>query len=480
MTVISEILNWRGLLDIFLMSAGIFFLYRTLLSLGTWKIMLGILLAIIIFLVASLLDLQGITWIYRNVSHVALIAVIVIFQPELRKIFERATFLRRTKTLDQADQLVGQIAASLWKLAEQRRGAIIVIPGRDPLKEWLSGGFPLNGTPSEPLIMSVFDPHSPGHDGAMILENGRVTMFGVRLPISQSSRLPEVYGTRHHAAMGLSEQSDALVIVVSEERGRISLFKQGESAPAPDVETIVNAITNHWRETESLSFEFSKGKRRKTIVGQMTASLVIAMLIWTTLVFDQSERIEKIIPAPVQYTLSSDDLVLVGERPDEVRLHVAGTMSVIDRLLPSQLNVLVDISNAVEGQQTFYITENNLHLPHGVKLLDIAPPSLQLTFAAIKEKRLAIEPQLVGKLNDDLDILSIEVKPAGVLAMIPISKGEDQIRNVTTTPVYLESISQDTRIFCKIITPPSVQPVDKRWPDVEVNITVKKKEPKKK
>jgi uncharacterized protein (TIGR00159 family) len=476
MTVVNEILSWRGLLDIFLMSAGIFFLYRTLLSLGTWKIVTGILLAIIVFLLASLLDLKGITWIYRNVSHVALIAVIVIFQPELRKIFERATFSRRARAISENDRLAEQIANALWRLARRKQGAIIVIPGKDPLKEWLSGGIPLNGIPSEPLIMSIFDPNSPGHDGAMILEYGRVTLFGVRLPISQSSRLSEEYGTRHHAAMGLSERSDALVLVSSEERGRISIFKGGELIAAPEAGVIIQAITRYWRETSSLSLGFSEGRPRRRIIGQMAASIVIALLIWTTLVFDQSERVETIITAPVQYTLSSENLVLVGERPDEVRLHVSGSMSEIDRLTPAQLNVLIDISDAREGRQTFYITENNLHLPRGVKLLDVSPPSLELTLAAISRKNLPIDPQLVGKLGQGLALKSVNVQPGSIEVLIPAREGKDRITNITTTPVYLENIREDTRILCKIIAPPSIQPVDKRWPDVEINISVNKKE----
>ena len=479
MTIINEILNWRGLLDIFLMAAGIFFLYRTLRSLGTWKIVTGILLAIIVFLLASLLDLKGITWIYRNVSHVALIAVIVIFQPELRKIFERAVFLRRARTINENDRLAEQIANALWRLARRKQGAIIVIPGKDPLKEWLSGGIPLNGTPSEPLIMSIFDPNSPGHDGAVIIENGRVTLFGVRLPISQSSRLPEEYGTRHHAAMGLSERSDALVLVASEERGRISIFKEGKLIAAPEAAIIGQTIIRHWQERSSLSLGFSEGRPRRQIIGQMMASIAIALLIWTTMVFDQSERIEKIITAPVQYTLSSENLVLVGERPDEVRLHVSGSMSEIDSLSPAQLSILIDISEAREGRQTFYITENNLHLPRGVKLLDVSPPSLELTLAAISRKKLPIEPQLVGKLDQGLELNSVTVQPESIEVLIPTREGKDRITNITTTPVYLENIREDTRILCKIIAPPSIQPADKRWPDVEVNITVKRKEAKK-
>ncbi|MFZ5564399.1 MAG: diadenylate cyclase [Thermodesulfobacteriota bacterium] len=474
LAVVNAIGNWRSLLDIFLLAAGIFFLYRTLLSLGTWKIVTGILLAVIVFLVASLLDLKGIEWVYRHVSHVALIAVIVIFQPELRKIFERAALLRGTRSVDQGAQLAELVAGSMWKLAAQRWGAILVLPGREPVNEWLSGGFALNGTPSEPLIMSIFDPGSPGHDGAVVLHNGSFTMFGVRLPMSRSTGLAEEYGTRHHAAMGMSEQSDALVIVVSEERGRISLFKRGEMTPAADAGAVSRAIVNHWRESATTPFEFSKIKRRKKAVSQMAVSLIIALLIWIPLIFEKSESVERMISVPVQYTLSSSRLMLVGDRPTEVRLHMAGSMADLDRLLPSELSVQVDISKAVEGRQTFYITEDSLQLPKGVQLLDVSPSSLELEFAAIRQKEISVEPQLVGKLKEGLEVLSIETRPDKILAMIPSGEDGDLITSVTTTPVYLESIQKSTKIFCKIVAPPSVQPVADRWPDVEVYIRLKK------
>ena len=174
-------------------------------------------------------------------------------------------------------EAVEVIARPGQRAAGDRAGA--GLPGREPVNEWLSGGFALNGTPSEPLIMSIFDPGSPGHDGAVVLHNGSFTMFGVRLPISQSTRLGEEYGTRHHAAMGMSEQSDALVIVVSEERGRVSLFKRGEMTPAADAAAVSRAIVDHWRESATTPFEFSEIKRRKKAVSQMAISLAIALLV---------------------------------------------------------------------------------------------------------------------------------------------------------------------------------------------------------
>jgi uncharacterized protein (TIGR00159 family) len=270
---IKALIGWQAIIDILLIAAALFFLYRTLLRLGTWRIFAGILVAMLIFLVASFLDLKGLEWIFGNVSHVAVIALIIIFQPELRKIFEQAASVRRSRIRNAGSDLANLIVDSLMKLAGQRRGAIVVFPGDEPILEWLSGGFKLDAKPSGPLIMSIFDPNSPGHDGALVVEGGKFTQFGVRLPVSQSSKLPEELGTRHHAAMGLAEKSDALAVAVSEERGTISIFRRGKFRQVDDREKLAESILSHWKITASLPLELSEGKGRKLVFSQMLGSL---------------------------------------------------------------------------------------------------------------------------------------------------------------------------------------------------------------
>ncbi len=240
-----EFFSWRAILDILLISTGLFFLYSTLLRLGTWKIMAGILLALIIFILAHALGLKGIEWVYQNVSHVAVLGLIVIFQPELRKVLEKAVSVPPPRSKGQDTELQSLIAESMMKLARERCGAILVFPGKEPIKDKISGGFQLNALPSLPLILSIFDPNSPGHDGAVIIEGNKLTQFGVRLPMSQSTRLSEEFGTRHHAAMGLAEQSDSLILVVSEERGKVSIFTNSTMEPARNVDAITDAIVEH-------------------------------------------------------------------------------------------------------------------------------------------------------------------------------------------------------------------------------------------
>ena len=257
--LIKHFFSWRSLIDIGLMAAGLYFLYRTLQRLGTWAIAAGILIAMVVYLFASLLDLKGIEWIFGNLSHVAVLALIIIFQPELRKIFERAASVRRSRQMDSGEAFIAILDEALWKLTERRQGAIAVLPGTESIGEWLSGGYSLEAKPSVPLILSIFDPNSPGHDGAIVISKGKINRFGVRLPISQSSRLSNEYGTRHHAAMGLAEKSDALIIVVSEERGKITVFKNSNMYKVNKTDKLAAFVKAHWRESASYGIELPRG-----------------------------------------------------------------------------------------------------------------------------------------------------------------------------------------------------------------------------
>jgi uncharacterized protein (TIGR00159 family) len=470
--VIKALTGWQAVIDILLIAAGLFLLYRMLLRLGTWRIVAGIMIAMFIFLSANILDLKGLEWIFGNVSQVAVIALIVIFQPELRKILERAASVRRSKIRDVGLELSHMVVDSLMNLAEQRRGAIVVFPGKEPIQEWLSGGFKLDARPSIPLIMSIFDPNSTGHDGALIIENGKFTRFGVRLPVSQSAKLPDEFGTRHHAAMGLAEKSDALALVVSEERGKISIFDRGKMRQVKDREKLVELIISHWKHTAAYPIRLPEGKSKWLTFSQILASIALAVFFWSTLIISQSEMLEKVITVPVGYSASPPDLILVGDKQKEVRLHLSGPKSDLDSINPAQLSIKIDLSKTVKGKQTFPITDENIELPRHVKLLDVIPSSVELTLAEIEELEVAIKPQLVGKLPRKMKILEIEVVPKQVKVLSPADDGKKKMFDVITTPIYLESIYTDTKIYCKIIAPPTVQPVDKRWPDVEVIIKV--------
>ncbi|MFH0783538.1 MAG: diadenylate cyclase [Pseudomonadota bacterium] len=469
--ILRQFLTWQAILDIALITAGLFFLYRTLVRLGTWKILVGILVAFLIFTLANILNLEGIEWIFQNLSHVAVIALIVIFQPELRKLLEKVVSLQKKKPSSSDDEVLQTVALSLWQLAEQKRGAIIVYPGKEPIQERLSGGHRLAADASLPLIMSIFDPNSPGHDGAMIIEDNRLTNFGVRLPMSQTSRLPEDYGTRHHAAMGLAEQTDALVLVVSEERGVVSSFRNGTMKKLGSVDEIASAIKTHNTQENFLDIERFGRLNRRTFI-PLIVSLVIAAVFWTTLTTINRQVVTKSLTLPLEYSSPGQGLLLIGEKAEEVRVQLAGPKSEIDSFVMSQPTVKIDLSSMVEGKQTILLTGENLGLPDRLSFVESNPSLIVLTLATMVKKSIPITPQLLGTLPDNRKLKGVKVIPNEIEVMMPPPKRGEKPLTVSTTPVYLNAVEGESRIFCKIIAPPTIQPVVRPWQDVEVVIEV--------
>jgi YbbR domain-containing protein len=212
--------------------------------------------------------------------------------------------------------------------------------------------------------------------------------------------------------------------------------------------------------------------RKRTIL-QIVVSLMISFIFWSSLMIAQSEVVERLLPVAIDYASPAENLVLVGDKANEVRLHIVGPKSAIDSLALDPPSVKIDLSRMGKGSQTIIITSENLRLPNNVTLLDTSPQQIKVTLAAVVEKNLPITPQIIGKLPGSLKIKKITVTPDTVLVTIPVSSGEKVTNEILTTPIYLESISTDSRLFCKIIARPSIQPVAKRWPDVEVFIEVK-------
>lgn len=468
--VLHELLSWRAALDIVVIGAGLFFVHRTLVRLGTWKLLIGIVAAFLFFGLASMLRLEGVEWIFQNVSQVAVLALIVIFQPELRKILEKIVSLygRNKPSTDQ--NLTGIVAESLWLLGQKKQGALVVYPGREPIADKLSGGYLLAAEASVPLVMSIFDPNSPGHDGAMIIENNKLCKFGVRLPISQTQRLDEQYGTRHHAAMGLAEATDALVVLVSEERGSVSAFLNGAMTRLDSAQSIEDEIIRHQTRHDILSIKQLTRMDQRTSF-QAAGSLLAATVFWIVLASSNKEVIERSFTLPIDYSAPINDLVLVGERVEEARLRVTGPRSAVNDFILTGPSLKVDLSTMSEGTQTALIGTDHINSDR-VSILGSTPAQVEVTLAKYVTTSLPVSPQLVGSLPANKKLIKVSVVPAQIKVLAPPVMENGKQLSIITTPVYLNSIQSSSRIFCKIIAPPEIQPAKKPWQDVEVILEV--------
>ncbi|MCH9612546.1 MAG: Cyclic di-AMP synthase CdaA [Chlamydiia bacterium] len=191
-------------------------------------LIIGVIAFLAIFLISSWLDLPVLHKLMLLVANVAVIAIIVIFQPELRVALSKLSWKgRRIKQVTEFDKFLDQLTTSIYRLADMRIGALIVLQNEDSLDDFVSKGIRLNADFSSELIESLFAQSTPLHDGACVIANRMVVAAGVILPLCDpfTSQVSVTMGTRHRAALGMSQNNDSIVIVVSEETGNVSICR---------------------------------------------------------------------------------------------------------------------------------------------------------------------------------------------------------------------------------------------------------------
>jgi uncharacterized protein (TIGR00159 family) len=332
------------------------------------------------YFVARQIGLKLTERIFQGFFAVFVIAVVVIFQPELRRLFERLAVwgLGRGKSTPIPQDLADSLARIAFRLAERRFGAIIVVPGRDVLDRHLEGGIGLDGKVSGPLLVSLFDPTSEGHDGAVILEGDRVMRFSVHLPLSRNFEQIGPRGTRHAAALGLSERTDALCLVVSEERGQVSVARFGELhiVERPDeLARQLRAFLN-WLNPARQRQRGRFGFLRKNLVEKALA-VGLACVAWLSFTA-RASLIQRVFQVPVVVENLPPGYTLSGYNPSSVQVVLLGKDQDFELLNPETLIVRLDAYALHEGRRTFQISEPQVRHPNSLTVVDIRPTHVQI------------------------------------------------------------------------------------------------------
>lgn len=199
-----------------------------------WQLIKGIALLIVVTWISGLLNLKILNWILTGIMNLGVIAIIVIFQPELRRGLEQLGTNKLTKFFGIDKDLATKTKEDIYKvviaateLAKAKTGALIVIERDIKIQDIISGGIPLNADVSPQLLVNIFEPKTPLHDGAVIISGNKIAAAACVLPLADDKDIAKELGTRHRAAIGISKESDSIVVVVSEETGKISIAKDG-------------------------------------------------------------------------------------------------------------------------------------------------------------------------------------------------------------------------------------------------------------
>lgn len=260
---ILSTIGWFDVLDILIVAAIIYKVYELLQDTRAITLVKGILVLLALTIVCSWLELHAISWLLQKTVTLLFVALPIVFQPELRRALEhlgQGSFLGSNVLLDneQARLVVRELTKAVKQLSATKTGALLVIERNMGLNDISATGIQIDGIITADFLLNVFIVNTPLHDGAAVIRGNRLIAAGCLLPLTENRSLSTELGTRHRAAIGLSEQCDALVVVVSEETGTVSVAENGHIMRHLDIETLKAMLMP--------AFESSKTKNIKDMV----------------------------------------------------------------------------------------------------------------------------------------------------------------------------------------------------------------------
>ena len=260
--------SFRNLVEVIIISIIVYEILLWIKNTRAWTLLKGILVILAFTLFAAIFHLDTILWILERISYIAVTALVIIFQPELRKALEQlgsqsvwnglTSAITRSDDNTMSKEVASQISKAVYEMAKVRTGALIVIEQNESLDEFVKTGITINGEVSSGLLINIFEKNTPLHDGAVIIKGDIVVAATCYLPLSDNMDISKDLGTRHRAALGISEVTDSLTIVVSEETGRVSIAYRGQLTRIPDESALDKVLINRINKAEVRFFGRSR------------------------------------------------------------------------------------------------------------------------------------------------------------------------------------------------------------------------------
>ncbi len=266
-------ISFRNLIEIVIISVLIYEVLYWIKNTRAWTLLKGLVVILLFTVLAAVFDLRTILWILEKTAAIAATALLVIFQPELRKALEQLgskNIITNILSFDDGkeesgftEKTVSELVRATFEMAKVKTGALMVIEKGDTLKEIERTGIEINGLVSSQLLINIFEHNTPLHDGAVVIRGNRVAAATCYLPLSDNMNISKDLGTRHRAAVGISEVTDSMTIIVSEETGRVTLAEGGKLTRVNDGESLKRLLASNTKEAAAAAgskFKIWKGR----------------------------------------------------------------------------------------------------------------------------------------------------------------------------------------------------------------------------
>jgi uncharacterized protein (TIGR00159 family) len=327
----------------------------------------------VLYLGARALGLELTAGMLRGFVGGAALVLLLTFHEDLHRLIERIGSFGGRRAVVTARKPIEAVVEAVTRMADAKVGALIVVPGREAIERHVHGGVRLEGYISVPLLLSLFEPTSPGHDGAVLWDGEQVEKFGLHLPLSTNLQELAGLGTRHASALGLSERTDALCIAVSEERGTISVARSGELRQI-DAAELAAALKAHLRRPSKPA---RTPRRYLARAAELAVAVAFAVGTWVVMV-PGATTTSTTLTLPVQVENMPTSYELGGASPTHVSVTLSGPRREMYLLKPEDVKVVIDAWALELGRRAFVLGENELRIPPGFELQRIEPRRVRL------------------------------------------------------------------------------------------------------
>ncbi len=362
-------LRWVDFVDIVVVAALLWLLIQGLRRTRARHALVGLATLGVVFLVAQQLDLQLTARLLQGFFAVLVVILVVVFHEDFRRLLEQVALLGRPGPQLSPPGAVETVAGAVGTLARTGVGALIVIPGRESIERHVEGGIPIDARLSEPLLLSLFDPHSPGHDGAVVIRGDRIAAFAVHLPLSTEA---SGGGTRHAAALGLVERCDAQCVVVSEERRTISVARDATIRPIENSASIAAELSAALTPSPTKGGAYVRWRWKEALV-----AVGLALALWI-LAIPGAGRVEVKREVPVSVSGVPRGFTIERIDPPRVLVTLAGRRADLF-LAASEPSVRLDGLQIRLGHRSFDLTRADVDVPPGVEVLAVDPPRVRVS-----------------------------------------------------------------------------------------------------
>ena len=385
---------WRDLVDILFLTIVAYQLYVWFRESRALRVIIGLVVLGGIYSIAKLWGLFLTTWVFQILWQVLLILLLILFQTEIRQVLEKVSPMRylRSRRRIFKKTFSKELSQLLFELAADRTGALIVLTRNDNPSEFIHAGQAIMALPDPALIKSIFNRYAPAHDGAVIITQGRITQMGCILPLSEDENLPEKYGTRHRAALGLSEVADAVCLVVSEERSEVATVVEGKIVTWQDPAALGNNLSKVVSGPEirvPALKDFFKGAFVENWRTKLSA-LALVTIAW--LVLASQQEAEVTLTVPVQHIRIPSHLMIGQGSTPTVDLTLSGRRNTIRTLRDQDVQVRVDVNDISSGRHLMKLSAKNIYLPFGFKIDRVAPQKIMVNLWPLPKEQDADQP----------------------------------------------------------------------------------------